>query len=303
MTTITGLTAARMAEIEAASVVSGDVVVDNLILHTFGGDDIDAGNVRGPIGPSGSGFIICTHATRPSLTSGDAGVAIYETDTKLRYYWDGTKWRVQERIARTSSTRPTTLGADDAGTVLYETDTGYEYVWNGTSFISSVGSWPAGLVIPSFYATADDGFALLTGGTISRTGVGLRLFSKWGTAFGVGNGTSTFTLPDLRGYTLAGVSGVITGALGSKSGATTQTLTIAQMPSHNHTTNPHQHSPETGTTFIAENPFGGFGLAAGSGIASTGQTALSGVIVNNEGGGGSHPNVQPTALCNWQVSL
>lgn len=55
MTTITGLTAARMVEIEDASIVSGAIVSDHLILTNHGGDTIDAGNVRGPQGPMGMG--------------------------------------------------------------------------------------------------------------------------------------------------------------------------------------------------------------------------------------------------------
>lgn len=55
MTTITGLTAERMIEIEDASVVSGTVVTDDLILTNHGGDTINAGNVRGPQGPQGLG--------------------------------------------------------------------------------------------------------------------------------------------------------------------------------------------------------------------------------------------------------
>lgn len=47
MATITGLTAARMLAIEAASVVDGEVVGDNLILTKHDASTIDAGNVRG----------------------------------------------------------------------------------------------------------------------------------------------------------------------------------------------------------------------------------------------------------------
>lgn len=53
MTEITGLTAARMLEIEANSVVDGNIVVDDLILTKHDGSTINAGNVRGPIGPEG----------------------------------------------------------------------------------------------------------------------------------------------------------------------------------------------------------------------------------------------------------
>lgn len=54
MTTVTGLTAARMLDIEQNSIVDGSVVGDNLILEKQNGQTIDAGNVRGPEGPAGA---------------------------------------------------------------------------------------------------------------------------------------------------------------------------------------------------------------------------------------------------------
>jgi hypothetical protein len=53
MTTVTGLTAARMLEIEGASVIDGDIDGDNLILTRHDGTQINAGDVRGPVGPVG----------------------------------------------------------------------------------------------------------------------------------------------------------------------------------------------------------------------------------------------------------
>ncbi|MET0785319.1 MAG: LamG-like jellyroll fold domain-containing protein [Paenisporosarcina sp.] len=53
MATVTGLTAERMQAIEAASVVDGDVVGNDLILTKHDGSTINAGNVRGPTGPVG----------------------------------------------------------------------------------------------------------------------------------------------------------------------------------------------------------------------------------------------------------
>src|SRR4051812_15424830 len=48
MATVTGLTAERMLEIEAESIVHGAVDLSgHLILTTHGGDTIDAGNVKG----------------------------------------------------------------------------------------------------------------------------------------------------------------------------------------------------------------------------------------------------------------
>lgn len=54
MTTITGLTASRMLGIEAASVVGGEVIGDDLILERHDGTTINAGEVRGDQGPTGS---------------------------------------------------------------------------------------------------------------------------------------------------------------------------------------------------------------------------------------------------------
>lgn len=53
MATVTSLTAERMEAIEAASVVDGNVVGDNLILTRFDDSTIDAGSVRGPTGSPG----------------------------------------------------------------------------------------------------------------------------------------------------------------------------------------------------------------------------------------------------------
>jgi hypothetical protein len=47
MATVTGLTAARMLEIESASVVDGVVVGDNLVLTKHDGSQVVAGNLRG----------------------------------------------------------------------------------------------------------------------------------------------------------------------------------------------------------------------------------------------------------------
>lgn len=56
MTTVTGLTAERMLEIEAASIVDGEVVGNDLILTKHDNSTINAGNVRGAMGPPGANF-------------------------------------------------------------------------------------------------------------------------------------------------------------------------------------------------------------------------------------------------------
>lgn len=53
MATITGLTAERMEAIEAACIIDGDVIGDNLILTRHDATTINAGSVRGPQGIQG----------------------------------------------------------------------------------------------------------------------------------------------------------------------------------------------------------------------------------------------------------
>ncbi len=62
------------------------------------------------------------------------------------------------------------------------------------------------------------------------------LFSLLGTTYG-GDGRTTFALPDMRGRALlhaGGGPGLTFRGLGDKSGAEEITLTVQQMPSHNH---------------------------------------------------------------------
>jgi microcystin-dependent protein len=58
---------------------------------------------------------------------------------------------------------------------------------------------PAGAVMPFAMATAPTGWLKANGAAISRTGIYANLFAAIGTTFGVGDNSSTFNLPDLRG--------------------------------------------------------------------------------------------------------
>lgn len=74
MATITGFTAEHMQEIENTTIVDGDVVGDNLILHPRNAADINAGNVRGPKGDTGNtGATGAQGATGPQGPKGDTG--------------------------------------------------------------------------------------------------------------------------------------------------------------------------------------------------------------------------------------
>lgn len=107
---------------------------------------------------------------------------------------------------------------------------------------------PTGMVAPFAGAAAPEGWLFCAGQAVSRNTYA-RLFVAIGTAYGAGNGYSTFNLPDLRGRAVAGkdnmggnAAGRLTGrgggvagaTLGAAGGAETHTLQSREMPWHSH---------------------------------------------------------------------
>lgn len=90
MPTVTGLTAERMLEIEASAIIDGDIVGNDLVLKRYDEGLINAGNVRGPVGPPA--IITCTSTTRPASADRYDGLHIYETDTKKLLVWNGFRF-------------------------------------------------------------------------------------------------------------------------------------------------------------------------------------------------------------------
>lgn len=137
MTTVTGMTAARMQQIEDESIVNGAVTGGHLILSRHDGTTIDSGSVIGPAGPTGpagaTSIAVCTSTTRPTGGALFNGLGIYETDTKRVYFWDGTAWIYRGGLwICTSSTRP---ASPFNGLRIYETDTKFTFIFDGTTWI------------------------------------------------------------------------------------------------------------------------------------------------------------------------
>lgn len=91
---------------------------------------------------------------------------------------------------------------------------------------------PPATILPFAGSTAPGGYLLCDGSSVSRTTYS-DLFATIGTTYGVGDGSTTFNLPNLSGRMILGVSGG--HALATTGGAETQILTQNELPSHSHT--------------------------------------------------------------------
>jgi microcystin-dependent protein len=84
---------------------------------------------------------------------------------------------------------------------------------------SSVTLVPTGAIMPFAMNTAPSGWLAANGSAVSRTAFAA-LFAAIGTTYGAGDGSTTFTLPDLRGYFVRGSGtnsdGVAAGTFGAK---------------------------------------------------------------------------------------
>lgn len=190
------------------------------------------------------------------------------------------------------------------------------------------GTKDVGDVFATGRSTAPGGSVLCYGQAISRTTYA-DLFSAIGTTFGVGNGTTTFNVPDLRGRTIAGKddmggsaasrltgqSGGITGTgLGNTGGAEIHQLTSAQNGSHTHTSSltvTGTFSGSSDANTVQASGTSGAVAAGGSFTApynSPSYITVSGTITGtasgttgSSGSGAAHNNVQPTMILNYCI--
>lgn len=90
---------------------------------------------------------------------------------------------------------------------------------------------PTGAILPYGGTASPSGFLICDGSAVSRTTYAT-LFGIIGTAFGAGDGTTTFNLPNLEGKFPLGTANPLT--VGLTGGEADHTLTIAEMPAHTH---------------------------------------------------------------------
>lgn len=139
---------------------------------------------------------------------------------------------------------------------------------------------PVGSMTPYAGTSLPSGWLACDGAAVSRATYAA-LFTAISTTWGVGDGSTTFNVPNMQRRAAVGSGGTGTGtlgnAVGNTGGAETVTLTTTEMPSHNH---------DIGPTSSASNTGGGIGNAMQQATVQSG----------NRGGGGAHNNIAPSAV-------
>jgi microcystin-dependent protein len=147
----------------------------------------------------------------------------------------------------------------------------------------------AGLIQMWATTTPPSGWLFCDGSAVSRTTYA-DLFSVIGTTFGLGDGSTTFNLPSLKGRVpvMLDASQTEFDALGEVGGAKAHQLTIAELPAHNHqTSTPFGHTADV----TNERRYATSANPQPNHIATTTET----------GGGEKHNNLQPYIVLTYII--
>lgn len=167
-------------------------------------------------GTSGDTYRVSVAATR-NLGSGNISFGVDD-----RVVYNGTTWEKWD--------------TNDAVTSVHGR-TG-EVTAQAGDYAAFYDKWPVGSKLEHFGATAPTGFLACDGAAVSRSTYAA-LFAVISTTYGVGDGSTTFNLPDARGLVMvgAGAHGTLTRANGTAyNGGSVGASRNDQMQGHRHAT-------------------------------------------------------------------
>jgi microcystin-dependent protein len=179
-------------------------------------------------------------AVEKNTGSGDVPLTGGEMNGFVTAVWTGSFYLLQPGLLGQLATM--NLGAwtknDGSGNITLNVDASLQDNGSGKLQVAPSILPPTGCILPFGGSSAPSGYVLAQGQAISRTTFAA-LFGVFGIVYGVGDGVTTFNVPDMRGRVPAGVDGGVgrlttasmsSQALGGTGGTETETLTLAQLP-------------------------------------------------------------------------
>lgn len=170
-------------------------------------------------------------------------------------------------------------------------------------YLTTTGALPTGLAQnTAYYVIRVDANTFRLATSLANAGAGTAIATSGAqngvhtvrATSGVGDGVTTFNAPDMRGVVPTGLDTAQAefDALGESGGAKTHTLTVPQMPAHQHN---HNQSDGGNLSYSEGGGVTSYTTGFGSGRNNTG------IVTGQTGGGQAHPILSPYRVVNFIV--
>jgi microcystin-dependent protein len=265
-----------------------------------------------------------TYISANSLSIPGDETSIYTVGRRIKTINAGVASYHTIRTSTYSSVTTLVLNNDSGSEVTAEVSAVYYGIVSSAN-TSAPSQWQIGDFKTTFRTSLEAGWLWMNGANVSRTTYA-SLFAAIGTVGGIGDGSTTFTLPDMRGVVPAGVDpmggsstrGLITSAVSGLNGTVlggTGGSQLAHAHSHTFTGGSATTSSDGAHTHSTTIPLDG----GGSAVASvTTQNALTTAAFTSSSNGahthtvtatgtistaltGTTQNLQPTILCVYMI--